>query len=232
MENGSAMGSGSVGMFVDRHDAGRRLGERLAKERLSESPVVLALPRGGVPVGVDVAAAVGGKLDVFLVRKLGAPFNPELAVGAVASGGLTVYNEELLRMLGLDEADLEPIRRRELAELERRERVYRGGRPPSSLAGKTVVLVDDGIATGATMEAAVRAVRGLRPAEIIVAVPTAGIEAVERLGRIADRVVVLSVPEPYVSVGSWYEFFPQLSDDDVVAALADAAASSNERRGR
>jgi predicted phosphoribosyltransferase len=213
-------------MFVDRHEAGRRLGQRLAKERRFAPPVVLALPRGGVPVGADVAAAIGGELDVFLVRKLGAPSNPELAVGAIASGGLTVYNEELLSLLGLDEADLEPIRRRELAELERRERVYRGGRPPPPVEGRAVILVDDGIATGATMEAAVRAVRALNTAEIVVAVPTAGIEAVERLERIADRVVVLSTPEPYISVGTWYQFFPQLSDEDVAASLAQAGTSS------
>jgi predicted phosphoribosyltransferase len=181
--------------------------------------VVLALPRGGVPVAAEVAAAIGGKLDVFLVRKLGAPFNPELAVGAVASGGVSVYNEDLLRVLGLDAADLEPIRRRELAELERREHVYRGGRPPPALEGRAAVLVDDGMATGATMEAAARAVRALNPAEVVVAVPTAAIDALERLERVADRIVVLSTPEPYLSVGGWYEYFPQLTDEDVMAAL-------------
>jgi putative phosphoribosyl transferase len=117
-------------IFVDRHDAGRRLGERLARERLGAAVIVLALPRGGVPVGADVAAALGAELDVFLVRKLGAPFNPELAVGAIASGGVTVYNEGLLRQLGLDEAELEPVRARELAELERRERRWRPPRAP------------------------------------------------------------------------------------------------------
>ncbi|HEU4618288.1 MAG TPA: phosphoribosyltransferase family protein [Gammaproteobacteria bacterium] len=216
------MRRGNVTTFVDRRDAGRRLGERLAREPPPAPVVVLGLPRGGVPVAAEVAAALGGELDVFLVRKLGAPFNPELAVGAVASGGVTVYNEDLLRMLGLDAADLEPIRRRELAELERRERVYRGGRPPPALEGRAVVLVDDGIATGATMEAAARAVRALHPAEVIVAVPTAATDAVERLERVADRVVALSTPEPYISVGSWYESFPQLSDEDVIAALANA----------
>lgn len=213
-------------IFVDRHDAGRRLGERLAQERLAAPAVVLALPRGGVPVGADVATALGAELEVFLVRKLGAPFNPELAVGAIASGGVTVYNEGLLRQLGLDEADLESVRMRELAELERRERVYRGGRPPPELRGKTAILVDDGIATGATMEAAARAVRGLHPAEVVVAVPTAAVDSVIRLQEVADRVVVLSTPEPYMSVGSWYEFFPQLSDDDVVSLLAGKAGGS------
>jgi putative phosphoribosyl transferase len=213
-------------VFVDRHDAGRRLGERLARERLAAPVVVLALPRGGVPVGADVAAALGAELDVFLVRKLGAPFNSELAVGAIASGGVTVYNEGLLRQLGLDEADLESVRARELAELERRERVYRGGRPPPELRGKTAVLVDDGIATGATMEAAARAVRSLHPAEVVIAVPTAAVDSVIRLEQVADRVVALSTPEPYMSVGSWYEFFPQLSDDDVVSLLAGRPGES------
>jgi putative phosphoribosyl transferase len=213
-------------VFVDRHDAGRRLGERLARERLAAPVVVLALPRGGVPVGADVAAALGAELDVFLVRKLGAPFNSELAVGAIASGGVTVYNEGLLRQLGLDEADLESVRARELAELERRERVYRGGRPPPELRGKTAVLVDDGIATGATMEAAARAVRSLHPAEVVIAVPTAAVDSVIRLEQVADRVVALSTPEPYMSVGSWYEFFPQLSDDDVVSLLAGRPGGS------
>jgi predicted phosphoribosyltransferase len=212
-------------IFLDRGDAGRRLGERLANERLPAPPIVLALPRGGVPVGKEVAAAIGSELDVLLVRKLGAPFNPELAVGAVASGGLTVYNDELLDMLGLDESELEPIRRRELAELERRERKYRGRRSAPSLAGKAVLLVDDGIATGATMEAAVRAARASGAAMVVVAVPTTSRDAAERLGRIADRIIALSAPEPYMSVGSWYQSFPQLSDADVVAALSRTAST-------
>ncbi len=209
-------------LFVDRHDAGRRLAERIAAIRLDTPAAVLALPRGGVPVGAEVARRLGVELDVFVVRKLGAPGDPELAVGAIASGGVSVYNRGLLAQLGLQETDLEPIRRRESAELLRREQAYRAGRPPLTVAGRTAILVDDGIATGATMEAAVRAVRALGPAEVVVAVPTAAADAVEHLETLADRVVALSVPEPYLAVGAWYESFEQLSDADVKAELAGA----------
>jgi predicted phosphoribosyltransferase len=185
--------------------------------------VVLGLPRGGVPVACEVAAELGAPVDALIVRKLGAPFNPELALGAIAHGGVTVYNDELLAQLHLDEAELDDVRARELAELERRERAYRAGRPPLALAGATVVIVDDGMATGATMHAAVVATRALAPFRIVVAVPTAAIDAVERLERVADRVVALVTPEPYFGVGAWYSQFPQLTDEDVVAALAAAA---------
>jgi putative phosphoribosyl transferase len=211
-------------MFADRSAAGRDLGRRLAEAGIADKVVVLGLPRGGIPVACEVGAALGAPVDALIVRKLGAPFNPELALGAIAHGGVTVYNDALLEQLGLDESQLEPIRAGELEELERRERTYRADRPPPAIAGNTVVIVDDGMATGATMHAAVVATRALAPARIIVAVPTAAIDAVERLERIADEVVALATPEPYFGVGAWYSQFPQLTDEEVVEALAAAHA--------
>jgi putative phosphoribosyl transferase len=223
-----------VKLFRDRIDAGQQLAERLRGWRFRDDVVVLGLPRGGVPVAREVAAALRAPLDVCVVRKLGAPFNPELAVGAIAFGGVTVYNESLLAQLGLDESDIEGVRRREQAELRRRERAYRGARPPLELEGKTVILVDDGIATGATMHAAVLAIRKLEPKSIIVAVPTSAADSVARLEGVADRVVALATPEPYFGVGAWYAEFPQLSDADVLSCLATqsparAAAEAGDR---
>jgi len=211
-------GNGNL-VFRDRHEAGRRLGEWFARERPRGELIVLGLPRGGVPVAYELAAALDAPLDVLLVRKLGAPFNPEYAVGAIAAGGAVVYNEHAVAELGLDERDLAPIVEREHAELTRRERAYRGDRPPLALAGTTAMLVDDGIATGSTMRAAVDAVRAMGAHRVIVATPTASREAVAQLERSADIVAALSVPEPYVAVGKWYEDFPQLDDEEVVELL-------------
>jgi len=211
-------------IFRDREEAGRELGIRLRALDLGGDLLVLGLPRGGVPVACEVAEALAAPVDVLVVRKLGAPHNRELAVGAVAFGGVTVYNDALLEMLNLTEQDLEPTRRSELAELERRERAYRGGAAPVAVTNKTVILVDDGVATGATMHAAVLATRRLRPQRIIVAAPTAASDSVERLERVADQVVVLETPEPYYAVGAWYAEFPQLRDEEVVARLAAAAS--------
>jgi putative phosphoribosyl transferase len=212
-----------MNMFADRIAAGRELGRTLAEAGIEGKVVVLGLRRGGIPVACEVAAALGAPVDALIVRKLGAPFNPELALGAIAHGGVTIYNDELLEQLHLDEADLDAVRATELAELERRERAYRAGRPPLAIGAATVVIVDDGMATGATMHAAVVATRALAPARIIVAVPTAAIDAVERIERVADQVVALATPEPYFGVGAWYSRFSQLADDEVVAALAGAA---------
>ena len=211
-------------IFRDRKDAGVQLGKRVRELKLGKQTIVLGLPRGGVPVALEVAVALDAPLDVVVVRKLGARFNPELALGAVAFGGVTVYNEALLRDLELVEDDLEDIRRRELAELERRERAYRGSRPLPDVTGKTVVLVDDGIATGATMLAAVSAIRALHPKRVIVAVPTSAVDSAARLEAVADRVVALAMPEPYYGVGAWYGEFHQLDDAEVVRCLETAAA--------
>ena len=216
-------------IFRDRADAGVLLAERLRALGLHEDVVVLGLPRGGVPVAREVAVALGAPLDVLVVRKIGAPFNPELALGAIAFGGVTVYNEELLAELGLEEAELDGVRRREQAELNRRERAYRGERPMPDLAGKTVVLVDDGMATGATMHAAVTATRALHPKRIVVAVPTSARDSVARLVAVADRVVALETPEPYFGVGAWYEEFRQVTDEEVVRFLEEDAARVAER---
>jgi len=214
--------------FADRRAAGRQLGERLVELGISGKLGVLGLPRGGVPGACEVAAALHGPVDVLVVRKLGAPFNHELALGAIAFGGVTVYNQDLLRQVGLAEEDLEPIRTRELTELRRRERAYRAGRAALEVTGATVVIVDDGMATGATMHAAVAATRALHPAAVVVAVPTAAIDAVERIEGIADRVVALITPEPYFGVGAWYAQFDQLTDAEVLESLAAVAAPRAE----
>jgi predicted phosphoribosyltransferase len=218
-----------VKIFRDRIEAGIALAERLRQEALGGDVVVLALPRGGLPVAREVAVALDAPLDVLVVRKIGAPFNPELALGAIAFGGVTVYNDELLAELGLEETELDGVRRREQAELQRRERAYRGERPMPDLAGKTVVLVDDGMATGATMHAAVTATRALHPKRIVVAVPTSARDTFARLSEVADRVVALATPEPYFGVGAWYEEFRQLTDEEVVRCLEEDAARSSAR---
>jgi predicted phosphoribosyltransferase len=215
---GAAESSGQV--FADREDAGRRLAAWFLRHRPGGELIVLGLPRGGVPVAYEVAKGLDAPLDVFVVRKLGAPFNREFAVGAIASGGVIVYNDEAVRGLGLDPLDVQPIVEQEQAELARRETAYRAGRPPLALEGKTVILVDDGIATGSTMRAAVDAARVMRAQRVIVAAPTASRQAIAQLEQSADVVAVLSVPEPYVAVGRWYEHFPQLDDREVVEWLA------------
>jgi predicted phosphoribosyltransferase len=215
---GNALASEAI-IFLDREDAGRQLAGRLAEECFADDVLVLGLPRGGVPVAYEIAVALNAPLDVFMVRKLGAPFNPELAVGAIASGGVAIYNERLLDQLGLDEESLKMTRREAEIELERREQKYRGGQPPPAIDGKCVILVDDGIATGATMRAAVDAVRLLGAASIVVAVPTAAADSVRQLQASVDRVIALSTPEPYMAVGAWYQNFQQLSDEQVIQLL-------------
>ena len=212
--------------FRDRDEAGRALGAQLAallRPRPSAADaLVLGLPRGGVPVAQQVAQALGLPLDVLIVRKLGVPGQPEFAMGAIASGGLRVLNDDVVRMLDISAASIEAVARDEAAELARRAQLYRGHRPPPALAGRSVILVDDGLATGATMRAAVRAVRTQAPARIVVAVPVASADTADDLRREADLVVATATPEPFVAVGCWYRDFDQVTDAQVQRLLADA----------
>jgi predicted phosphoribosyltransferase len=209
-------------VFEHRHDAGRRLGEALLPLLRDETNgvVVLALPRGGVPVGFEVAAALRAPLDVFSVRKLGCPDHEELAFGAVATGGVQVMDSEIINGEELRFDDIAVVVDREREELERRERLYRAGKPPLDVAGMTVVLVDDGLATGATMLAAVEAVRKLGPRRVVAAVPVAPPETCAKLRAVVDELVCLRSPRAFYSVGSWYDDFGQTSDDEVIACLA------------
>jgi predicted phosphoribosyltransferase len=218
--------------FSDRHDAGRVLAGALAEYRHSADTIVLALPRGGVPVAFEVAQALGLPLDVLVVRKLGLPAQPELAMGAVASGGALVLNDDVLRFLPPGSDALERVQARELEELARRERVYRGARPPLALRDRTGIVVDDGLATGATMAAALRAVRSLGAARTVVAVPVASREALARVSQLADAVVCPNVPSSFNAVGQWYEEFDQTTDDEVRELLQRAArAAADDTRG-
>jgi predicted phosphoribosyltransferase len=201
--------------FENRADAGRMLAAQLAEFRGRPDVLVLGLPRGGVPVAFEVAQALGAPLDVYLVRKLGVPGHAELAMGAIASGGVRVVNQAMLRSLRISPQQLDAVIRAEDAELGRQERVYRGDRPPPDVSGRTVILVDDGLATGATMQAAVAALRSADPKEVVVAVPVAPPETCAELEAEADRVICALTPEPFYAVGAWYRDFSQTSDDEV-----------------
>jgi predicted phosphoribosyltransferase len=209
--------------FADRRDAGVVLTRCLGQFAGRTDLVVLALPRGGVPVGYEVARALGAPLDVFVVRKLGLPGHPELAMGAIASGGVRVLNEDVLGSIAVPQAAIDAVTRTEQVELERRERAYRDGRPPVPIEGRVVLLVDDGLATGSTMRAAVLAVRRLRPARVVVAVPVGARQTCDELRSLADDVVCASTPEPFRAVGLWYADFSQTTDDEVRQLLALAA---------
>jgi predicted phosphoribosyltransferase len=206
-------------VFQNRREAGRQLAERLAGDRNRPDVIVLALPRGGVPVAYEVARALGAPLDVFVVRKLGLPGHEELAMGAVATGGVRVLNQELVDRLQIPPHVIDAVSAREQAELRRREQLYRGGRPLPDVAGRTAILIDDGLATGATMQAAIKALRQLAPARIVVAVPTAPRDTCEALRSEADEVICDITPEPFFGVGLWYADFSQTSDDEVRALL-------------
>lgn len=213
--------------FQDRQQAGRRLAEQLAvrQERGTlPDPVVLALPRGGVPVAREVAGELAAPLDVLVVRKIGAPFQPEFGVGAITGDGEPLFDEDVLDRLGLSRADLAATVARERTELRRREQLYRQGRPPADLRGHTVVVVDDGLATGVTARAAVRAVRRQAPSErVVLAVPVCSPQASALLRTEADDVVCLHCPPAFNAVGLWYDRFDQLSDQDVLDALHTGA---------
>lgn len=208
--------------FRDRSDAGRRLAAKLGEYAERDDVIVLALPRGGVPVGAEVARALGAKLDVFLVRKLGVPGHEELAMGAIASGGVRVLNPDVLDQLRIAPKWVDVVAAQELEELTRREAAYRDGRPAPDVRGKTVILVDDGLATGASMKAAVAALRERGPARIVAAVPVGARETCQELAELADEVVCAETPDPFFAVGSWYVDFDQTTDAEVRELLVEA----------
>lgn len=209
--------------FENRIEAGRLLAQALATNYAKRSDLtVLALPRGGVPVGFEVAQALGAPLDIMIVRKLGTPGQEELAMGAIASGGVRVMNPDVVTIIHISPEVIEVIAKKERHELERRERAYRGDHPPPLVENRCVILVDDGLATGASMRAAVAALKQRQPAFIIVAVPVAPPETVEILEQEADDVICLATPEPFWGVGRWYRNFSQTSDDEVKSLLARA----------
>ena len=211
--------------FRDRDEAGRLLAERLLEPAAREDVIVLALPRGGVSVGFQLARRLGAPLDLLVVRKLGVPGQQELAFGAIARGGVIVLNDSIVRTVGIPQDVVAHIVNRERLEIERRERLYRAGRPPLELHRRNVIIVDDGLATGASMRAAARAARRDAPASITLAVPVASRSTCEDLGREFGEVVCLWMPEPFLSVGSWYEDFSQTTDEEVSERIAQAAAA-------
>jgi putative phosphoribosyl transferase len=208
--------------FKNRSEAGRFLAEQLSAYANRPDTLVLALPRGGVPVAYEVAKALGAPLDVFQVRKLGLPGHEELAMGAIATGGVRVRNPEVVEYLRIPDEVIDEVTARERQELERRERLYREGRPALSPRGRVVILVDDGLATGSTMLAAVLALRQQQPASIVVAVPVAAKQTCEELRTVADEVVCAVTPDPFYAVGLWYEDFSQTTDEEVRELLARA----------
>jgi putative phosphoribosyl transferase len=208
--------------FTDRTDAGRKLAEELVKFAGEKNLLILALPRGGVPVAFEVAKALGAPLDVFVVRKLGVPGQEELAMGAIASGGVRVLNEEIIRSLDIFEDQIARVAANEQRELERREFVYRSGRSVSDLAGKTIILIDDGLATGATMRAAVHAIKAQNPRKLVVAVPTSAPDTCAMIRKMVDETICLITPTPFGGVGAWYRDFSQTSDREVQQLLKEA----------
>lgn len=205
--------------YLDRHDAGKRLARELTHLVGRSDVVVLGLPRGGVPVASEIAQSIGAPLDIFVVRKLGIPEHPEVAMGAIASGGIRVLDRELITALQLPWSVVEAVTREEQLELSRRERVFRNGRRPLSLTNRIVVLVDDGLATGSTMRAAVQAVRTLKPTEVVVAAPVGSVSARDDLCALADHVICPLVPPSFRAVGEWYDDFAETTDGEVRALL-------------
>lgn len=218
--------------FVDRTEAGRKLAKALAPYK-SQQPLVLALPRGGVPVAAEVAAELDAPLDLILVRKIGVPYQPELAMGAVVDGAepVTVRNEEVIRLVGVSEPEFNTIRDQQLAEIERRRKVYLGDRPHTPLAGRCIIVIDDGIATGATTRAALRATRLRKPSRLVLAVPVAPTDTLEKLRGEADEVVCLEDYENFGAIGLFYSDFRQTSDEEVIELLARHSTKSQAMPG-
>ncbi len=218
-----------IPLYRNRCEAGRVLADELKSAVPDEHPLILALPRGGVPVGYEVARELRGDLDIFLVRKLGMPGEEELALGAIASGGVRVLNRDLIEYLRVSESTIDEVTAREQAVLEKRERLYREGRLPISVRERTVLLVDDGLATGASMLAAARAVREREPERVIIAVPVAAKSTCDELAREADLVVCTATPHPFGAVGIWYQDFAQVNDQEVRRLLEDAARAEGRQ---
>jgi putative phosphoribosyl transferase len=219
--------------FLDRRVAGRALAELVASTLAgSDQPIVLALPRGGVPVAFEVATALAAPLDVIVVRKLGVPFQPELAMGAIGEDGVCVLNPEVIAHLRITESALRDVEERERAELERRAQRYRNTSAMIHLEGQTVVIVDDGLATGSTARAAIQVARAHGTRRVVLAVPVAPAETVEELGRVADDVICVASPHPFAAIGQWYDDFRQTSDAEVSRLLDQARQERRDRAGR
>ncbi|MBN9229467.1 MAG: phosphoribosyl transferase [Legionella sp. 40-6] len=214
--------------FVDRQYAGTILAKYLAKYTKQANAIVLALPRGGIPVAFEIALALSIPLDIFTVRKLGVPGQEEVAMGAIASGDIIIFNEILMKQLHMDPAVVDGVLKKEQVELRRREYLYRGDRPFPSLANKTVILVDDGIATGASMRAAVVALRKHKPSAIIVAVPVADYDAYQRIKKMVDKMICPLIPNNFIAVGEWYDNFSQVSDREAIAFLERSNLNEQE----
>lgn len=231
-EEAGVFGFEPFAQFRDRTDAGQRLAKRLGHYRDRPDVVVLGLARGGVPVAFEIARELHLPLDAFVVRKLGVPGHPEYAMGAIASGGFEIINDEVVHSLRIPASVINDVAAQEFRELGRRQKLYRGPRMPLQMAGKTVIVADDGIATGSSIQAAIAAVRSHKPARIVVAVPVAAREACEKFRAMVDELVCLIEPESFISVGQWYEDFRQIRDHDVHELLASAAAftSPSERK--
>lgn len=219
-------------VFRDRRDAGQKLAAKLSAYLDRPDIMVLALPRGGVPVGYEVARALDAPLDLFLVRKLGVPGQEELAMGAIAAGGVRVLNRDVVQMLKISNDVIDRVAAAEARELERRERLYRGDRPALDVRGKTAILVDDGLATGSTMRAAIAALRQMHPASIVVAVPAAAPETCEEFRQEVDDIICAFTPRPFYAVGLWYEDFSQTTDEEVRTLLKAAEQETTPTNGQ